>query len=144
MCGMCQAHLPTPEEGRRKGPGEGRGEGRGSLQPEKTCLFSGSRPSLYLLASLCSGCCAQLLPTGPVGLPPERTCSPNPPVPQAGRLYQVGVYSHRWKDTAYWEAARGTQFSQGLGFPTKTRSTGRQFPEFSAFHRKGRNRGRGG
>lgn len=40
---MCQAHLPTPGEGRGRGPAEGRGEGRGSQQPEKTCLFSGGQ-----------------------------------------------------------------------------------------------------
>lgn len=49
MCGMCQAHLPTPGEGRGRGPAEGRGEGRGSGRRRKpVCSPAGGAQSVSL------------------------------------------------------------------------------------------------
>ncbi|XP_037676877.1 collagen alpha-1(I) chain-like [Choloepus didactylus] len=109
MCGMCQAHLPTPGEGRGRGPAEGRGEGRGSGRPEQTCLFScGPSPVVPPRCSACS-------PPRPAPPPPPRPNAPRPgpegrcppegarapavpatPAPRAGHLCQVGLLSgHR-------------------------------------------------
>lgn len=160
MCGMCQAHLPTPGEGRGRGPAEGRGEGRGSQQPEKTCLFSGGR-SPVRASSL-----PRALPTAyrfPRPLtrpgwvqccPPEGARAPrlsDPlPVTQAGHLYQVGLLSRRPKEVArppggYKEHPVRVLLdtSQGLSFPTNNSyslqaslfgiPSGRQCPRFLLF-----------
>lgn len=119
MCGMCQAHLPTPGEGRGKGQAEGRGEGRGSRQPEKTCLFSGGRSPVraFLLPSAHPDAPRAKRPLTQPGrvrrCPLEGASAPRlpdpPPVPQAGHLYQVGLLSRHPKDRALLGGSKGHQ-----------------------------------
>lgn len=49
---MCQAHLPTPGEGRGRGLAEGSGEGRGSGRPENLFVLLRAEASPRLLAAL--------------------------------------------------------------------------------------------
>lgn len=101
---MCQAHLPTPGEGRGRGPAEGRGEGRGSGAGENLFVLLRAESSPLLLAALR----APRRASHPASAArPGRRCSPEgaraprppdpPPAPRAGHLCQVGLSSRRWR-----------------------------------------------
>lgn len=100
MSGMCQAHLPTPGEGRGRGPAEGRGEGRGPGRRRKpVCSPAGGAqsapPRRPARSPLRPAPRAPRPPPGPARLrePAPRARPTLRLAPRAGHLCQVGLSS---------------------------------------------------
>ena len=135
MSGMCQAHLPTPGEGRGRGPAERRGEGRGSGRRRKpVCSPEGGAQSAPPRRPACSPprpAPRVLSPARPGRrCPPEGARAQSPldptPVPRARHLCQVGLSSRRPPSTRPAESL--VEGNSGRAQPGDSDDLGPQFP----------------